>query len=204
MISWLAFTKLADTNFTLPLAALLAIWLACAREWKSAFWWCLLFGFGLLIVAATKIAYVGWGIGIASVDFKGFSGHAMRAATIAPPLIYILLQRQTQQIRLAGLLCAIGFSIAICISRLVLGAHSVSEAISGLLFGLLISFCFIWTCSQRPATTFDRRLLIAGLILLLPLVSMEPAPTESWIQRVAVALAGSEHTNDIIQRMRGH
>ena len=128
----------------------------------------------------------------------------MRAATIAPPLIYILLQKQAQQVRLMGLLCASGFAVAICISRLVLGAHSVSEAISGLLLGLLISFVFIWTCSQRPAINFDRRLLLAGVILLLPLLTMKPAPTESWIQRVAVTLAGSERAQEIAQRMYPH
>ncbi|MDO8305907.1 MAG: membrane-associated phospholipid phosphatase, partial [Herminiimonas sp.] len=111
MVSWLTFTKLADSNFTMPLAALLAAWLAGARAWKPCLLWCLLFGAGIVLVIATKIAYIGWGAGIAAIDFTGISGHAMRATAIAPVLIYLLLLKQTRKIQLFGLLMAIGFGL---------------------------------------------------------------------------------------------
>lgn len=200
---WFFFTKLADTNLTLPLAAVIAAWLLCAGAWRAFLNWCLLFGFGLFLVAATKIAYAGWGIGIAAVDFKGFSGHAMRAASVAPAFIYLLLQRQPRQWQRAGLLFATGFSVAICISRLVLGAHSVSEAVSGLLMGLAISFSFIAFCRRQPIVTLHRGWLLVAVLALLPLLALKPAPTESWIARIAILLAGSEHTTEIRERTYG-
>lgn len=200
MISWAVFTKLADTNFTMPVAALLVVWLAGARAWRPFFQWCLLFGTGILLVVATKIAYIGWGIGIASIDFKGFSGHAMRAAALAPPVAYFLTQRQTFRVRQFGLLIGVGFAIGICISRLVLGVHSISEAISGLLLGLAIAFSFILICNQRPVIACNPRFLVMGMIFLLPILAAKPAPTSSWIEKTAIHLVGEEHTEEIKAR----
>lgn len=189
MISWALFTKLADSNFTMPLAALLAIWLAGARAWRPFFLWCLLFGSGILLVVASKIAYIGWGIGIAALDFTGISGHAMRATAIAPALIYILMQKQTPRLQIAGLLCGIGFGIAIGISRLAIHVHSVFEVISGCLLGAFIGLVFVWLIRDRKVS-FDRRLLLIGMLALLPVLSLKPAPTDSWMEGVARYLGG--------------
>lgn len=190
MTFWALFTKLADSNFTLPLAALLAIWLAAARAWRPFFLWCLLFGSGLLLVVATKIAYIGWGVGIAAIDFTGISGHAMRATAIAPALIYILLQKQTARWQTTGLLCGLGFGIAIGISRLAIHVHSVSEVISGCVMGAVVSLMFIWLI-RNYRISFDRRLLVIGMLALLPVLSLKPAPTESWMEGVARYLGGT-------------
>ncbi len=197
MISWVVFTKLADTNFTMPVAALLAVWLASARAWRPFFQWCLLFGSGIMLVLATKIAYIGWGIGIEAIDFKGFSGHAMRAAALAPPIAYFLTQRQTFRVRQIGLLLGVGFANGICISRLVLGVHSISEAIAGLLLGLVIAFSFILACNQRPVIACNPRFLAIGLIVLLPVLAAKPAPTSDWIEKTAIHLVGEEHAEEI-------
>lgn len=188
MISWAAFTKLADTNFTMPLAGLLAAWLAGARAWKPLMLWCLLFGFGFLLVVATKLAYIGWNIGIADIHFTGISGHAMRATAIAPALIYLLLQKQSARMQATGLIIGIGFGIAIGISRLAIQVHSVSEVVSGCILGAVVSLLFAW-CIYRPIA-FDRRLLLIGVFALLPVLALEPAPTESWLERMAIHLTG--------------
>lgn len=191
MISWLTFTKLADSNFTMPLAALLAAWLAGARAWKACLLWCLLFGTGIVLVVATKIAYIGWGAGIAAIDFTGISGHAMRAMAIAPVLLYLLLQKQTRQIQLFGLLMAIGFGLAIGISRLAIHVHSVSEVVSGCMLGAVVSLGYIRLVRQQTIT-FDRKLLVIGVLALLPVLTLKPAPTESWMEGVAMYLSGKE------------
>ncbi|MNR97091.1 PAP2 superfamily protein [compost metagenome] len=193
MTAWLAFTKLADTNFTMPLAALLAVWLAAARAWRPALCWFLLFVVGLLLVAATKIAYVGWGLGIAAIDFKGFSGHAMRAMAVAPVFMYLLLQEQGARKLRLGVLAGLGFGLMIGISRLALGVHSVSEVITGLLLGAVISLGFIAYCRPHATIVFDRKLLIIGTIALFPILTLKPAPTEGWIERIAIYLSGNEH-----------
>lgn len=189
MISWALFTKLADSNFTMPLAALLAIWLAGARAWRPFFLWCLLFGGAITLVVASKIAYIGWGIGIAALDFTGISGHAMRATAIAPALIYILMQKHTPRLQIAGLLFGLGFGIAIGISRLAIHVHSVSEVISGCLLGAVVALIFVWLIRDRKIS-FDRRLLLIGMLALLPVLSLKPAPTDSWMEAVARYLGG--------------
>lgn len=199
---WAAFTKLADTNLTLPVALLLAVWLATTRAWRLAFWWCALFGLGLFLVTASKVAYVGWGIGIASIDFRGFSGHAMRAATIAPPLIYLLLQQRSMATRRVGFLLGVVFAVGICISRLILAVHSVSEAVSGLLLGLVLAYLFFVICERISIVTSTRLWLIIGLFALLPLLLARPAPTQGWIEQVAMQLAG-DHQRDSIRKRIG-
>lgn len=191
MISWAAFTKLADSNFTMPVAALLAVWLAGARAWKPFFQWSFLFGAGILLVVATKIAYIGWGAGIPALDFTGISGHAMRATAIAPALMAILLQKKTRQLQQIGLLAGLAFGIAIGISRLAIHVHSVSEVVSGCLLGAAVGLGFAWLIRNRPIV-LDRKLLVIGVIALLPVLSLKPAPTESWMEGVAYYLSGKE------------
>lgn len=191
MISWAAFTKLADSNFTMPVAALLAVWLAGARAWKPFFQWSFLFGAGILLVVATKIAYIGWGAGIPALDFTGISGHAMRATAIAPALMAMLLQKKTRQLQQIGLLAGLAFGIAISISRLAIHVHSVSEVVSGCLLGAAVGLGFAWLIRNRPIV-FDRKLLLVGVIALLPVLSLKPAPTDSWMESVAYYLSGKE------------
>lgn len=191
MIFWAAFTKLADSNFTMPLAALLAVWLASARAWKPFFQWSFLFGAGIVLVVATKIAYIGWGAGIEAIDFTGISGHAMRATAIAPVLILLLLQNQTRKAQQIGLLVGLGFGIAIGISRLAIHVHSVSEVVSGCVLGAAVSLSFAWLIRDR-VISFDRKLLVIGVIALVPILSLKPAPTESWLESIAYYLSGKE------------
>lgn len=191
MISWAAFTKLADSNFTMPVAALLAVWLAGARAWKPFFQWSFLFGAGILLVVASKIAYIGWGAGIPALDFTGISGHAMRATAIAPALMAMLLQKKTRQLQQIGLLAGLAFGIAISISRLAIHVHSVSEVVSGCLLGAAVGLGFAWLIRNRPIV-LDRKLLVIGVIALLPVLSLKPAPTDSWMESVAYYLSGKE------------
>jgi len=153
--------------------------------------WCLLFGTGIVLVVATKIAYIGWGAGIAAIDFTGISGHAMRATAIAPVLIYLLLQKQTQRLQNIGLLIAIGFGLAIGISRLAIHVHSASEVVSGCALGAVVSLGFI-RLVQQQTIVFDRKLLVIGVLALLPVLTLKPAPTESWMEGVAMYLSGKE------------
>jgi membrane-associated phospholipid phosphatase len=190
MSFWILFTKFADTTVLMPLAFALAGWLTYAKRWRAAICWLFLFCAGLGVVAASKVAYVGWGIGIASIDFKGFSGHAMRVAAVAPVFFYLLLQsRTTLAVRIA-LSAAIGFSIAIAVSRLILHEHSVSEVISGLILGGAISFAFLAFNPARQIMPLNKRIVILFIVVVMPGLLAKPAPTERWIESIALYLSG--------------
>ena len=192
MISWLHITGLGDTVVMLPAATAIAVWLAMTRAWRMALIWCLMFGAGLLAVVATKIAFVGWGIGIRALDFTGISGHAMRASAVLPVLCYLGLREAPAALRHAGLLLGIIGGALLTLSRVAVQAHSVSEALSGFLLGSLISLTFISLCHSRPTLRIPSWLLALSLLALIPSSYAKPAPTSRWINGVALYLASHD------------
>jgi membrane-associated phospholipid phosphatase len=190
MLTWSAFTKLADTVVLLPAAALCAAWLAWARAWRLALVWLLLLGFGLGVVAATKIAFVGWGIGSRYWNFIGISGHAMRAAAIAPVLCYLLAGPRSRATRGFALVLGFSFAVLIGLSRLVLQVHSPSEVVTGLGLGLAISAGCIAILQRAPSLSVPRFALLSALLPLSILSATPPAPTERWVDEVALRLSG--------------
>ncbi|MEB0010062.1 phosphatase PAP2 family protein [Glaciimonas sp. Gout2] len=188
----MSITRLADTTVMLPLAAACTVWLACGRAWRMAFWWCLLFALGLTLVAATKIAFIGWGIGIQALDFTGFSGHAMRTTAVMPVLFYLLLQKSSPTVRTLGVLLGIALGVLIGISRLAVQVHSVSEVVSGCILGAFVSVGFIWISSTLPKPILHRWLIALSLIVLIPAPMAKPAPTDRWLNAISLSISGHE------------
>jgi len=192
MSFWACITRLADTNVTVPLALLLAAWLGSRQRGREALWWLLLFCGGLGIVAASKIAYAGWGIGIASLDFTGFSGHAMRAAAVAPAFARLALPAQSRRARVLAQSLALVFAVLVAISRLVLHQHSPSEAISGLALGALTGFGFVGLERGKPALSWHPAAAVACALAVAIGAPAKPAPTEQWIDAIALRLSGHD------------
>lgn len=179
----------------LPAAALCLIWLLMGGAKRLALRWCVLLAAGLALVAITKIAFVGWGIGIASLDFTGISGHAMRATAIMPVLLYLASTDASRRLRLG--LVGIGtlFGVLIGVSRLMIHVHSPSEVIAGCLLGAGVSTAFLAVMLSEPPPFFQvpRKYALPLLLLLFwPIFIAKPAPTERWLNAVALALSGHE------------
>jgi membrane-associated phospholipid phosphatase len=192
MIPWITITGLGGIAVMAPAAAAIAVWLLMGRAWRMALLWCLLFTFGMTLVVATKIAFIGWGIGFREIDFTGVSGHSMRATTVAPVLFYLILQNTSPVVRTSGVLAGLGFGLIIGISRLVLHAHSVSEAVAGWILGSILSLGFIWLLRNCRTSLSSRLLAVFSLMALLPLPYAEPVPTQRWITDVALYLSGND------------
>ncbi len=62
---------------TLPPAFAIALWLAVGYTWRMAAGWLVLLGAAIGVVTVTKLAFLGWGVGVRELDFTGVSGHAM-------------------------------------------------------------------------------------------------------------------------------
>jgi hypothetical protein len=123
----------------LPCALLLILWLFSARESSRARLW-----LAALILAAgmtltSKVAFIGWGVGIPSLDFTGVSGHSMVAALIWPVLLSTVAVRLWPDWRRAGVIAGYGIAVLVAVSRVVVGAHSPSEVLAGMLLGGLAS-----------------------------------------------------------------
>lgn len=192
MISWFDITLLGSFSVMAPAATVIAAWLVLNRAWHLLLWWCLLFIGGMALVVTSKIAFIGWGIGLRSLNFTGMSGHAMRAAAVAPVLLYLLLQKTAGITRKSGVLMGLAFAVLIGISRLAVNAHSVSETITGWLLGAIVSLSFIRILSYSPKIDLNRWVIVLSLIGLFATPYITPVPTQRWIIKAALFLSGHD------------
>jgi membrane-associated phospholipid phosphatase len=192
MISWGKITYFGDTVVMMPAAAAIIIWLVIGRAWRMAFWWSILFTVGLVLVVATKIAFIGWGIGIRSLDFTGISGHSMRATAVLPVLCYLMLQKSSPGLRALGICFGLMLGLLLGISRIAVHAHSISEAAAGCLLGGMISLGFIRISGSLQKPVLHRWLIVLSMLALLPTSYAKPAPTQRWMNGVALYLSGHD------------
>jgi len=194
MIDWTDITTYGDVTITSLAAAAIAAWLFIEDEKRLAFWWSVLFAAGMGIVIATKMAFIGWGIGIRALDFAGFSGHAMRAAAVLPVLLYLILQRTCFIVRAGGVVFGFACAAMIGVSRIVLHTHSVSEVVAGLLLGAAVSLTFIHIAHTSLSKHVFKPLRIAlSLLALLPAPYVHPAPTQQWLTELTLYFSGHDH-----------
>jgi hypothetical protein len=193
MIGWTAITRLGDVSVTAPAALAIGILLLHNGERRSAIRWVALFTGGTALVAATKIAFIGWGIGISPLDFTGASGHAMRAAAIAPVIPYLFCRQAPRLSRLAWMVLACMSVASVGISRIMLHAHSVSEVVAGWVIGLIVVSCFIRLSDERREPPWNSMRVAAGMAVLLAAAFLaKPAPTQQWLIQASLYLSGRE------------
>ncbi len=192
MSAWLRVTSFGDSIVTVPAAAAIILWLISGRAWRMAGWWIVLFGAGMTLVVATKIAFIGWGVGVAAIDFTGISGHAMRATAVLPIIGCLAFNGSRQKGRLAGFAAGLGIALLISVSRVVVDAHSVSEAASGALLGTAISWMFMRITASVIRPAINGWLLVLSLTGLFWVSFAEPAPTQEILTELALKLSGHD------------
>jgi membrane-associated phospholipid phosphatase len=190
---WHFVTRLGEAQVVLPVALLIAVSRARAPESRTnAVRWIILFGAAVLLTAATKVAFIGWGIGSAALDFTGISGHAMFAAAAYPPLLATIASgtsRRTQRLAIAA---GCVLALLVGLSRLVLGTHSISEILAGWLVGGLASCAVLARSTPLPAQLRATMLLTAALWLTMMPATGPSLDTHSIVTRVALKLSGHE------------
>lgn len=192
MIPWAQITRFGDITIMSTTALAIATWLLVEDEKRLALWWTLLFAAGTGIVAVTKIAFIGWGIGIRSIDFAGFSGHAVRVTAVIPVLLYLMLQKASPATRAIGVWCGYAVAVLLGVSRLAVHAHSVSEVVAGWILGGMISLAFISVASSLQRHVFSPLRIGLILLALLPAPYVQPAPTQKWLTRVTLYFSGHD------------
>jgi membrane-associated phospholipid phosphatase len=201
---WLAVTRLGEAQILLPAFLAGALWLAFARPAgargrlaqgnphahdhparRSALRWVAGITATTAVTTASKIAFLGFGYGIAAIDFTGFSGHSMYAWSILPVLGAIVAGRR-------GVAVGIALAMLITYSRVDLGAHSWSEAIAGTALGVAASG---WTLADYLAHPGAVRapwwlpLLIVMWLTVLP-TKAPPSRTHSLVVSISLKLSG--------------
>lgn len=191
MSGWPIVTWLGDSALLLPCAALIALWLLVPRATRPQGWmWVLCFGATGLLVALTKLLFLGWGMGIAALDFTGISGHTALSTCFWPVALWLMGSRGTHRLRVALAMAGWLLGALIGFSRVSLDAHSVSEITAGFLLGGAASVIFLVRQRRWPHPRIHAQAVLATL--LAPLLVVEPgwrAPTHDFVAWLAVELA---------------
>ena len=121
---------------TIPLRALVAIWLGLQRRWRAFSTWVLTWVVAELITAVAKGFFHRGRPNVSIVDTVGYSfpsGHAVAGAATAVALVLVLLPPGRERLRWE--LAAVGFAFVMAFSRVYLRAHWLSDVAAGVLLG---------------------------------------------------------------------
>lgn len=188
----MALVRLGDLDLTMPLAAAAFGWLAAARAWRSAMLWGLLFGAGMLLVGASKIAFMAWGSGLPAVGFKSVSGHATGVSAVFPTLLYLLLRSGSPALRRAGVAAGLGLGVAVGVLLVVYHFHTAAEAVAGCALGAAISLAWIRLAGAGAVAPSPASLGWFALAFLAGAWLMTYTHVGWWMIRVATFLSGNE------------
>jgi membrane-associated phospholipid phosphatase len=202
---WHLITRLGEAQVVVPLTLLIGLSRARAPEAAAqARRWIALLAMAVLLTAATKVAFIGWGIGSAALDFTGISGHAMFAAAVYPVLASAFADATSRRTHAFAIAAGILVALLVGISRFVLGTHSVSEILAGWLAGGLVAGAAL--AGQTPVPTPLRTTVLATAALWLTLMpAAGPAlDTHSVVTRAALKLSGHErpYTRSVLLHAR--
>ncbi|ALT78922.1 phosphatase PAP2 family protein [Paucibacter sp. KCTC 42545] len=215
---WPWLTRLGEAQILLPLVLVACLWLwrtserggrdeaqpgaltpstqlaPVARRWL--FW----LGAAAALTTLSKLAFIGWGLGIEALDFTGISGHAMFASAVLPMLAWTLVRGRSLRVQRGAVALAFALAALIAYSRLKVGAHSSVEAWAGLLLGsgasllslprrMRVSSSSASALGQRPPTWLPAGVVAA--LLLLP-IGAPPSRSHDLVTQLALQLSGQQ------------
>lgn len=182
---------LGDLPLTLAAAAAVTTWLLAARAWRMAFWWSLLFTLGIGLVAASKVAFMAWGVALHGIDFKAVSGHATGVTAVCPTLLYLLLRQRGRKAGAAGV--AGGLLLGALMAALLVAEdeHSIAEAAAGWAMGASISLGGIWMAGEPPPPRAPYALAGAALVFVAAAWLMRSFPFGYLMIRTATFISGN-------------
>ncbi len=196
MSRWELISFFGESAFLLPCAIFLYAWLQWRGASGVARHWLLAFTAAALVVLVSKLAFMGWGIGSEALDFTGFSGHAMMAASILPVIFFVAMPASRPGLSQLAALSAVLVALAVGLSRLALHAHSISEVTSGLALGFLVSMSLI----LRHGVPRGPRTMLLMCVMLVSLLALPvgglTGVTHGMVQDLARFLSGRDHLYD--------
>lgn len=186
---WRVITHLGSSALLLPVFAAqsLALWTSqrvAARKWVVAL------GLTILVTLASKCLFWGWGIGSASLNFTGISGHTVLATSILPVVFCLYIPAESGHLRHWGTAFGLLLALGVGLSRVVLGAHSVSEVLAGWLVGLAVSTVTIRALKDVVQPSLLAKLSTLLLLFALSGTTANLVPTHDWEVKLALLLSG--------------
>lgn len=190
MHAWIVVTAFGDSAVLLPCMVVLSFWLSAFRATRALAWqWLLLLALVAALVAASKLAFMVWGIGISSLDFTGASGHSALSATVWPTLLSLLGRGRRRDFSFAGAVAGLVFAMAIAMSRVMINAHSWAEVFVGFFLGAAAAGFFLRKLGSRWRLEDPVWPLVLILLLLFPITCRFRFPSEHLLHVVAKRLS---------------
>jgi membrane-associated phospholipid phosphatase len=190
---WSKLFHLGDLSLTLPTGMAIAAWLLAARAWRAAAGWIVVFGFGLALVAATKIAFMGWATGLPALGYKAASGHAAGFTAAFPTLCWLLTQRRAPYLRTSAAAVALGLAVAVAATLVHAGEHTPAEAIAGWIIGVTVFLCTTVLAGNVPAPPPGRAFVSAALAFGVTAWALHSVSVGYWMIKLALALSGNHY-----------
>jgi hypothetical protein len=185
--------NIGHTAVMLPVAGAIAAWLIAARAWQLALCWCLMFAVGLSIVALSKIAFLGWEVGIPSLHFDALSGHAFRATAVLPVFFFVVMQGASMSWRTGWVVFGIAVSVGLGVLLVRLQFHTASEVIAGFGLGSVVSLGFMRIASSLPTPRINRWTVPFSLIIFIVICGLKPSSFSHRLLDIALYLSGRDH-----------
>jgi membrane-associated phospholipid phosphatase len=191
---WKHITRLGSASLLIPIIAVTAIAFWRSNQKSAVRIFLIILISAICITLVSKIIYLGWGLGIASLDFTGISGHTLLATAVLPIMFGWILSPYNWKYRYTGELVGLLLAIVVGVSRIVLGAHSLSEVVAGWIFGLIVCGATLKAIKYPIQIPYFFRYIAIGLLLIINLTTTNYLPTHDWELKLALLLSGHEVT----------
>jgi hypothetical protein len=142
------------------------------------------------ITLISKIIFLGWGVGIAAFDFTGISGHALLATSVFPILFGWVISPSVGKFRYTGEFVGLLLALLVGLSRIAIGAHSLSEVVAGWFLGLIVSGVTYSAIKHPTKIPYYFRLIPLSFLLMINLTSINYLPSHDWEVKLALLLSG--------------
>jgi membrane-associated phospholipid phosphatase len=190
---WSKLFHLGDLSLTLPTGVAIAAWLVAARAWRAAVGWSIVFGVALALVAATKVAFIGWATGLPALGYKAVSGHATGFTAAFPTLCWLLCRRCAPSVRAGAAVLALGLGVAVAAALVRAGEHTPAEAIAGWCIGMAAFLCAIHLAGNVPAPSPGKAFAAAAFAFGATAWALHSVSVGYLMIRLALALSGNSH-----------
>jgi membrane-associated phospholipid phosphatase len=200
---WHFLTRLGEMQNLIPAALLACLILVRQLNTRSfAFNWIGALALAAFLTTASKVAFIGWGIGFARWNFTGISGHAMFAAAVYPLLAVTLASRFSPAWQKLTLIFSVVLVVLVGVSRVVVGAHSGSEVLAGLLMGaLVVASVLLRNQLAHAAMSYWVPAIVVIWLMLAP-VHAPQLPTHALVTRLALYLSGHPYPYTRLEMLR--
>ncbi|HEY4082355.1 MAG TPA: phosphatase PAP2 family protein [Burkholderiaceae bacterium] len=190
LVFWHLVTRLGEAEILLPAVLLAALWLAFgAGQGRLTLRWLGLLALAGTITTATKVAFIGYELGVPAWDFTGISGHATFATASYPMLLWVLLMHRGPRAQRIGVGFGFAIGLLIAYSRLPTHAHSSSEVVAGVLLGCTVSLLTLKLPRNGPPVPWWLPALTLVGLTVQP-VYAPPSHTHDLVTRLSLRVSG--------------